>query len=619
MNPASRKNPLDGAKFRENYLSNLRLQASNDQKNQNANQIFKNTGQTPSRPPDSRTTTEKAGDMEGMKVDLRSKLGTITDGVIASQIIGELTADQIRFAIDKWGTIEPDMRKQFSSGVPTSAFIAYLNRLIEKFQITDGVETGLQQSRALLMSNTQILYGLPRGQIWGVLKNTLGTASRQFGLNVAPALEAIAENENILPNIQQSQVIERLPPELKSELSVLANRMYNNVASNAEISDLIEELQIGLANRSVGYTQKAIQKATTILTLDDSVYEDRDRIIELVNTFLEQGVQDDAFAIEGGDNEEPQVILQDELRPEEEIFSSPKPAEPEAGKKADKTYDDFLNEAPVILSQAEWAKLGKKNKVKKAIFLNARLKKNPEITLHKEKILPNGRIQLINEYQFPRKMIVSDKVSNDDLDSIFNNYMSQTNLGMSANGLGGRMSGCGLAKPKVDKPYRQSIAHLVDKPIEKPKPYTQFGRYFINKHRLEGEGICAFRQPSGNTIPNLPTEKVSRPLAKVMTTLVGKGIPSYEDIATLSPEDKTKLRHFCKSCRVDSPAIPKMKGEGEQEEDRFNILRGEIIAGNDSPKIAKEFKVMLMKFVAEGRIPKRQANEILHELLALGH
>lgn len=62
-----------------------------------------------------------------------------------------------------------------------------------------------------------------------------------------------------------------------------------------------------------------------------------------------------------------------------------------------------------------------------------------------------------------------------------------------------------------------------------------------------------------------------------------------------------------------------MKGEGEQEEDRFNILRGEIIAGNDSPKIAKEFKVMLMKFMNEGRIPKRQANEILQELLALGY
>ena len=54
-----------------------------------------------------------------------------------------------------------------------------------------------------------------------------------------------------------------------------------------------------------------------------------------------------------------------------------------------------------------------------------------------------------------------------------------------------------------------------------------------------------------------------------------------------------------------------MKGEGQAEEDRFNILRGEIIAGNDSQKIAREFKIILLKFIQEGRIPRQQGNEIL--------
>ena len=62
----------------------------------------------------------------------------------------------------------------------------------------------------------------------------------------------------------------------------------------------------------------------------------------------------------------------------------------------------------------------------------------------------------------------------------------------------------------------------MDNPVEKAKQYTQFGRYFINKQRVHGEGIIAFRQPSGNTIHNLPTEKISRPLAHVFQTLVGR-------------------------------------------------------------------------------------------------
>ena len=162
-----------------------------------------------------RTTTEKATDIEGLKVDLRSKLAQITEGNIASQIIGELNPDQIRLAIDKWGTISAGiMAKQFSTGVPTSAFIAYLNRLIEKFQLTDGVETGLHQStgNAIIMSNTQILLGLPRGQIWTVLKSQLDKIQRQFGINVRPLLDSVEDNESIIPTAEEMRTIQALPP-----------------------------------------------------------------------------------------------------------------------------------------------------------------------------------------------------------------------------------------------------------------------------------------------------------------------------------------------------------------------------------------------------------------------
>ena len=621
MNPNNIKNPLDRAKFREQYLSNLRLQASNDQRNQNANSIFKSTGTTPSRPPDTRTTTERSADIEALKVDLRSKLGQITDGVIASQIVGELTPSQIRFAVDKWGTIEPDMKKQFASGVPTSAFIAYLNRLIEKFQLTDGVETGLQQSGNPIMSNTQILYGLPRHEIWNALRQVLLVAHGQMGINVEPALHQIGLNESIIPKVEDQQVLGRMPPELRAELMTIASRIVNNVASNNDIAKSISEIQLGIANRSKQYTQTAINNLVEMITLDESVLADRGELIDLVQQFITQGVQDDARAIEGGDNEEP-IMIMENVPAEELLFPSPAPTptEPEYGSARPRpnplpeTKNPY-SRVPRHYTRGEWDRLGTRNKLTKDLFLSARLDANPDLILY------NGNKRGRTPFQKGKRMPDYEKMTNDDLNALFDSYMEQTNLGMEGNGLKGKMVGKGLAVPKktkVEKPYRQSIAHLVDKPVEKVKPYTQFGRYFINKHRLEGEGIVAFRQPSGNTIATLPTEKVSRPLANVMRTLVGKGTPSYNDIAELSKEDKAKLHYICHTCRVDNPAVPKMKGEGEQEEDRFNILRGEIIAGNDSPKIAKELKVMLMKFMNEGRIPRRQANEILQELLAMG-
>jgi hypothetical protein len=183
------------------------------------------------------------------------------------------------------------------------------------------------------------------------------------------------------------------------------------------------------------------------------------------------------------------------------------------------------------------------------------------------------------------------------------------------------MKGKGL----VEKPYRQSIAHLIDMEelgkVERPKMYVPFGRYFINRNRLNQDGILAFRTPSGNVIPNLSTEKVSSSMAKVMKSLIGGGMPEFDNISGLNEDEKDKLFHICKTCKVDTPAVPKSfrKGVNEKEEDQFNILRGQIIAGNDSPVIAKEFKILLLKLMNSGRIPKRQANEILQELLILGY
>jgi hypothetical protein len=49
MNPPLR-NPSDASKYREQYMNNLALQASNNQMNYNANLIYKNTEQKHSRP-----------------------------------------------------------------------------------------------------------------------------------------------------------------------------------------------------------------------------------------------------------------------------------------------------------------------------------------------------------------------------------------------------------------------------------------------------------------------------------------------------------------------------------------------------------------------------------------
>jgi hypothetical protein len=159
------------------------------------------------------------------------------------------------------------------------------------------------------------------------------------------------------------------------------------------------------------------------------------------------------------------------------------------------------------------------------------------------------------------------------------------------------------------------IAHLVEKKAEKPKLYAPFGRYYIQKMKLD-DNILQFKSHSGLQPNELPTERVSKQLANVIHTFL-RETPNYEEINQLNDHDKLKLATICKKCHIMSPAVPKLKTLTDQEDDRFEVLRGQLIAGNDNKQLAKEFKVLMLKMVSEGRIPKRQANEIMHELLIL--
>jgi len=602
MNPPCR-NPLDSAKYREQYLSSLRLQASNDQRNLDANKVFKLTGQSPQPPPDTRGTTEKAMDFEGQKVALRSRLQTITDGVIASQIVAELSFPQVRFALDKWAIISEDMKKQFATGLPSSVFIAYLNRLIEKFESADAVQQGLQQNigEAIIMSNIQLLYGLPRGQIWSVLKSSINRAESQFRLDLIDLKEQVRRQQILVPSEEDLQAVNGLPAPQRARVQDLLDRIFETFPTTDDLVNQVGQINVGISNRDRNFTVGALGDLEQLVTVPESSMVHAQEIQDIMARFV------------GG--EPPRGPDPPEVPENFDFPAVPTPAERGGGPPEPPDFNapqpPQQGPAPAfvqIVDRADWNALA--SKARKAEYLNSVYETYPFISL--KFTSKSGRETLRFKSPSP---LNPNTYTTAQLNEMFDNSLSdiETMRVRPPTGSGMRMKGKGL-----NKPYRQSIKHLIDKPVEKPKLYTPFGKYLINKHRLNHEDVIALRHQSGNMIQGLGTEKVSPALAKVVRTLVGKGLPSYEDIQGLSQDDKRKLSHICKSSNIESPAIPHMKGEGQAEEDRFNILRGEIIAGNDSQKVAREFKIILLKFIQEGRIPRQQGNEILREMLSLG-
>lgn len=183
-------------------------------------------------------------------------------------------------------------------------------------------------------------------------------------------------------------------------------------------------------------------------------------------------------------------------------------------------------------------------------------------------------------------------------------------------GRGFRHSGRGVGQP-AEQSVRKSAVERSEG-YTKPKPYKQFGKYLIHRNKLE-DGIVMIKSPSGAKIKALPTHSVSPQLRDVLKVMADGGKPQYHHVQGMGISDKEKFHHIVKHSQSDLEVPSPHKETIDKEMTRFDILRGEIGAGNDNNGLIKEFKTILLKFIREGRIPRREGSEVMEELLLSGH
>jgi hypothetical protein len=88
----------------------------------------------------------------------------------------------------------------------------------------------------------------------------------------------------------------------------------------------------------------------------------------------------------------------------------------------------------------------------------------------------------------------------------------------------------------------------------------------------------------------------------------------------LSDADKNNLHEAIQITKYDKITIDApSKSADEKIANEFDVLRGSILGGNDSPQAIKRFKLLLVKLMNSKRIPRGEANEILFGLAELGY
>ena len=105
----------------------------------------------------------------------------------------------------------------------------------------------------------------------------------------------------------------------------------------------------------------------------------------------------------------------------------------------------------------------------------------------------------------------------------------------------------------------------------------------------------------------------------VKSVLKGQN-PRAEDVDELNDRERGYLNKLAKVTGEGNFHVPvKNLSEEEKEQHEFDVMKGEIIAGNDNEKLVKDFKRLLLKLMSKHKINKKEGHDILMELVILGY
>jgi len=154
------------------------------------------------------------------------------------------------------------------------------------------------------------------------------------------------------------------------------------------------------------------------------------------------------------------------------------------------------------------------------------------------------------------------------------------------------------------------------KGIDPLPKFAPIGNYFINLQKLKDDIVTCCR-PNGKNVSEWKSIRVSLPLANVIRKLVNKGKPTFDEMSELNEEDKALFAEFIRKAKLEID-IPSSKIDRE-DLNQFEIMKGQIASGNDNVEMIKKFKLLIVKLMHQGRLPKGQGKGILVELTELGY
>jgi len=145
----------------------------------------------------------------------------------------------------------------------------------------------------------------------------------------------------------------------------------------------------------------------------------------------------------------------------------------------------------------------------------------------------------------------------------------------------------------------------------------KFGTGLINRRRLK-QNFLTVTSPTGKSYRMKPT-LIQNDLKNLLLNFDYTGKVGLEDYQKLEDASKQMFHRLLEA--TDNEKLLGLNFDYQddllQTVQRFEVLKGLLLAGNDGKELLRELKMVVLKLVNSDKLPRKQSIDFLMELLLL--
>jgi hypothetical protein len=427
---------------------------------------------------------------------------------------------------------------------------------------------------------------------------SVGNASR----NINALINSVAEIRQILPTQEQMR-----------ELTFRLINVSRNVTDRNLLNPILERIDmVGRAlpsqidygriqNLNMAETQRIIQRINT-LTSDLPTKDQVDNLIQQVDRG-DRDIMTSLTALADSIPDDFKRKMDSVMKEVRDVASSQEDIIEEMTKiskmKGKKDWDGTT----IILDEVSWSGL---NLIGKKRFLRSRLEEGDNVR--------GVTIGEINTLTVPD----ADRIWNAWVENNSSKYSAKESSSSSTRPSltslksifrkGEEKSGNGLMRSSIK--VGRGIA------VKQTPSYKEYGKYAIHIPQLEQQDLLNVKYKSLGQIPKFKPIAVSDVFRDFILDLLENGKPNGRVYTQIPTDERKYFEEMSIGAGVwNSLGLKRTTTSTDEEESkRFELLRGEYLAGNNNQKVISELRKLVVKMMNDGRIRKNQGIELLMEL-----